>query len=168
MSKYIFAAFFAAGLVLGIAITGMYKNSEIKSIQLDLQTEAIKERDAAIATRDELIDDANAQIREFAELNKKHDGELSNALAKNREVADRIARGDLVPRVRIKAPTCPESPFDYSSGAGSVGDEVYAELDPVARQDLLTLRTGLIELEGRVKYLQDYITKLRQKRESPH
>lgn len=149
------------GLAIGALIAGtgtsLYYKNQIKGIKLDLKDEAITSLQQQITDRDAAVKEANEKIAKLESFNTTKNKELQDALDKNRDVADRIASGELVPRVRIKPQSCPTSPGVQDSSTGSMGDEAYAELDPIARQDFLNLRTGIIGIEGQLTYLQGYI-----------
>lgn len=150
------------GLAIGALTTGigtsLYYKNQIKGIKLDLKDEAITSLQQQINDRDAAVKEANEKITKLESFNTAKNKELQDALDKNRDVVDRIASGELVPRVRVKPQNCPAASGVQDPSTGSMGDEAYAELDPVARQDFLNLRAGIIQVEGQVSYLQGYIT----------
>lgn len=152
----------SVGLAIGVLIAGtgtsLYYKNQIKGIKLDLKDEAITSLQQQIVDRDAAVKKANERIAKLESFNATKNKELQDVLDKNRDVADRIASGELVPRVRIKPQNCPAAAGVQDPSTGSMGDEAYAELNPTARQDFLNLRAGIIQVEGQVSYLQGYIT----------
>ena len=152
----------SVGLAIGVLIAGtgtsLYYKNQIKGIKLDLKDEAITSLQQQIVDRDAAVKKANERIAKLESFNATKNKELQDVLDKNRDIADRIASGELVPRVRIKPQSCPAASGVQDPSTGSMGDEAYAELNPTARQDFLNLRAGIIQVEGQVSYLQGYIT----------
>ncbi|ECH9523351.1 lysis protein, partial [Salmonella enterica subsp. enterica] len=86
-------------------------------------------------------------------LDAKYTQELADAKAENDALQRRLVAGG---RVRVKG-RCTVPASTTSASPGSVGDAATVELSPVAGQNVLDIRAGVISDQEKLKYLQEYI-----------
>ncbi|HAU2966522.1 TPA: hypothetical protein JC740_000578 [Salmonella enterica subsp. diarizonae] len=79
--------------------------------------------------------------------------ELADAKAENDALQRRLDAGG---RVHVKG-RCSVPAQNTSAIPGSVGDAATIELSPVAGRNVLGIRAGIINDQGALRYLQDYI-----------
>ncbi|EEP5311778.1 lysis protein [Salmonella enterica] len=101
----------------------------------------------------ETIDDMQIRQRDVATLDAKYTKELADAKAENDALQRRLAAGG---RVRVKGRcTVPASATPASTG--SVGDAASVELSPDSGQNVLSIRSGIINDQAKLRYLQQYV-----------
>ncbi|EPI4879972.1 lysis protein [Salmonella enterica subsp. enterica serovar Newport] len=101
------------------------------------------------------ITDMTKRQRDVAALDAKYTKELADAQTRNTDLQRRLAAGG---RVRVKG-RCTVPASTTSASPGGVGDAATVELSPVAGQNVLGIRSGIISDQAKLKYLQDYIRK---------
>lgn len=119
-------------------------------------TGAEKARKEAVAladVRQQTIDDMTQRQRDVASLDAKYTKELANAKAENDALQRRLSDGG---RVHVKG-RCTVPASTETASPGSVGNAATIELPPVAGQNVLGIRSGIISDQAKLKYLQDYI-----------
>lgn len=106
------------------------------------------------------ITDMQTRQRDVAALDARYTKELADEHAKNADLQRRLAAGG---RVRVKG-RCSVPTSTTSASPGSVGNVATVELSPVAGQNVLGIRSGIISDQAKLRYLQDYIRTQCQKR----
>ncbi|EDE0916728.1 lysis protein [Salmonella enterica subsp. enterica serovar Kottbus] len=101
----------------------------------------------------ETITDMTKRQRDVAALDEKYTKELADAQTRNTDLQRRLAAGG---RVRVKG-HCTVPASTETSSPGSVGNAATVELSPVAGQNVLNIRAGIISDQEKLKYLQEYI-----------
>ncbi|EDQ4198230.1 lysis protein [Salmonella enterica subsp. enterica serovar Glostrup] len=101
----------------------------------------------------ETISDMQTRQRDVAALDARYTKELADAKAENAALQHRLVAGG---RVRVKG-RCTVPASTTSASPGSVGDAATVELSPVAGQNVLNIRAGIISDQEKLKYLQEYI-----------
>ncbi|EAR5747694.1 lysis protein [Salmonella enterica] len=101
----------------------------------------------------ETITDMTQRQRDVAAIDEKYTKELADAKAENDALQRRLAAGG---RVRVKG-RCTVPVSTTPASTGSVGDAATVELSPVAGQNVLDIRAGIISDQEKLKYLQEYI-----------
>ena len=110
---------------------------------------------AKVDVRDQKIKELNDKL---ATLEQEKTKALNEKLTENSRLRADLA---VAQRMRFQGAICPQGPAASESGSsGSLGDAEGAELTPEARQDVWDLREGIIQLEGKLDYLQSYIERL--------
>ncbi|MCT4701210.1 lysis protein [Enterobacteriaceae bacterium H20N1] len=99
------------------------------------------------------ITDMQVRQRDVAALDAKYTQELADANAQNAALQRRLDNGG---RVLVKG-KCPVPASNQSTSSGSVGNDASIELSDVAGRNVLSIRSGIISDQAKVKYLQDYI-----------
>ncbi|EBB2471051.1 lysis protein [Salmonella enterica] len=124
-----------------------YRNNAITyKDQRDTATHNLKLANATIT-------DMTKRQRDVAVLDAKYTQELADAKAENDALQRRLAAGG---RVRVKG-HCTVPASTTSASPGSVGDAATVELSPVAGQNVLDIRAGIISDQAKLKYLQEYV-----------
>ncbi|ECI7967287.1 lysis protein, partial [Salmonella enterica subsp. enterica] len=72
---------------------------------------------------------------------------------RNTDLQRRLAAGG---RVRVKG-RCTVPASTETASASRVGDAATVELSPVAGQNILDIRAGIISDQEKLKYLQEYV-----------
>ncbi|EHP1586525.1 lysis protein [Salmonella enterica] len=101
----------------------------------------------------ETISDMEVRQRDVAVLDAKYTQELADAKAENDALQRRLDAGG---RVHVKG-RCSVPAQNTSAIPGSVGNAATVELSPVAGRNVLGIRAGIINDQGALRYLQDYI-----------
>ncbi|EIZ2107407.1 lysis protein [Salmonella enterica] len=101
----------------------------------------------------ETITDMEVRQRDVAALDAKYTKELADAKSENDALQRRLAAGG---RVRVKG-RCTVPASTTSASASRVGNAATVELSPVAGQNVLGIRAGIISDQAKLKYLQEYI-----------
>ncbi|EDQ2393900.1 lysis protein [Salmonella enterica subsp. enterica] len=101
----------------------------------------------------ETITDMEVRQRDVAALDAKYTKELADAKSENDTLQRRLAAGG---RVRVKG-RCTVPASTTSASASRVGNAATVELSPVAGQNVLGIRAGIISDQAKLKYLQDYV-----------
>ncbi|EDW0700901.1 lysis protein [Salmonella enterica] len=114
--------------------------------QRDTATHSLKLANATIT-------DMQTRQRDVAALDTKYTQELADAKAENDALQHRLVAGG---RVRVKG-RCTVPASTTSAIPGSMGNAATVELSPVAGQNVLSIRSGIISDQAKLKYLQEYI-----------
>ncbi|EIS4016837.1 lysis protein [Salmonella enterica] len=100
------------------------------------------------------ITDMEQRHTALAKLDKTHTEALNAAESENEALRHQLATGARRMYVRGK---CPVSGKDKTATTGGVGNAATVELSPVAGQNVLDIRAGIISDQEKLKYLQEYI-----------
>ncbi|EAW1101007.1 lysis protein [Salmonella enterica subsp. enterica serovar Sundsvall] len=93
--------------------------------------------------------------RDVAALDAKYTKELADAQNRNTDLQRRLAAGS---RVRVEGRcTVPTTTTTKTASTRRVGNAATVELSPVAGQNVLDIRAGIISDQEKLKYLQEYI-----------
>ncbi|EBS4877064.1 lysis protein [Salmonella enterica subsp. enterica serovar Hvittingfoss] len=106
-----------------------------------------------LALANATITDMTKRQRDVAALDAKYTKELADAQTRNTDLQRRLAAGG---RVRVKG-HCTVPASTETSSPGSVGNAATVELSPVAGQNVLNIRAGIISDQEKLKYLQEYV-----------
>ncbi|EAS9109414.1 lysis protein [Salmonella enterica] len=106
-----------------------------------------------LALANAIITDMQTRQRDVAALDAKYTKELADAQTRNTDLQRRLAAGG---RVRVKG-RCTVPASSTTASPGSVGNAATVELSPVAGQNVLDIRAGVISDQEKLKYLQEYI-----------
>ncbi|EIT2140137.1 lysis protein, partial [Salmonella enterica] len=101
----------------------------------------------------ETISDMQTRQRDVAALDAKYTKELADAQTRNTDLQRRLATGG---RVRVEG-RCSVPTQTETASASRVGNAATVELSPVAGQNVLGIRAGIISDQVKLRYLQDYI-----------
>ncbi|EHY9896713.1 lysis protein [Salmonella enterica] len=99
------------------------------------------------------ITDMTKRQRDVAALDARYTKELADAKAENDALQRRLAAGG---RVRAKG-RCTVPASTTSASPGSMGDAATVELSDVAGRNVLSIRSGIISDQAKLKYLQEYV-----------
>ncbi|EJK1968116.1 lysis protein [Salmonella enterica] len=99
------------------------------------------------------ITDMQQRQRAADSLDAKYTKELADAKAENDALRRKLDNGG---RVLVKG-KCPVSSSAETSSASGMGNDATVELSPVAGQNVLNIRAGIISDQEKLKYLQEYI-----------
>ncbi|ELL0553124.1 lysis protein [Salmonella enterica] len=140
----------ASLLIVAVALTWAtdhYHSNAVKyKSQRDTATHNLKLANATIA-------DMQTRQRDAAALDAKYTKELADAQTRNTDLQRRLAAGG---RVRVEG-RCSVPTQTETASPGSVGDAATVELSDVAGQNVLSIRSGIISDQAKLKYLQEYI-----------
>ncbi|HGG5530618.1 TPA: lysis protein [Salmonella enterica subsp. salamae serovar 21:z10:[z6]] len=106
-----------------------------------------------LALANATITDMTKRQRDVAALDAKYTKELADAQTRNTDLQRRLAAGG---RVRVEGRCSVSTPTETAS-TSRVGNAATVELSPVAGQNVLDIRAGIIRDQEKLKYLQDYI-----------
>ncbi|HFD8837208.1 TPA: lysis protein [Salmonella enterica] len=106
-----------------------------------------------LALANATITDMTKRQRDVAALDARYTKELADEHAKNDNLQRRLAAGG---RVRVEG-RCTVPASTETASASRVGDVATIELSPVAGQNVLGIRSGIISDQAKLKYLQEYI-----------
>lgn len=101
----------------------------------------------------ETISDMQTRQRDVAALDAKYTKELADAQTRNTDLQRRLAAGG---RVRVEG-RCSVPTTAKTASTSRVGNAATVELSPVAGQNVLNVRAGIISDQEKLKYLQEYI-----------
>ncbi|EOU2778929.1 lysis protein [Salmonella enterica] len=101
----------------------------------------------------ETITDMTKRQRDVAALDEKYTKELADAQTRNTDLQRRLAAGG---RVRVEG-RCSVPTRTETASTRRVGNAATVELSPVAGQNVLDIRAGIISDQEKLKYLQEYI-----------
>ncbi|EDA5598474.1 lysis protein, partial [Salmonella enterica subsp. enterica serovar Newport] len=101
----------------------------------------------------ETITDMTKRQRDVAALDEKYTKELADAQTRNTDLQRRLAAGG---RVRVEG-RCSVPTETETASTSRVGNAATVELSPVAGQNVLDIRAGIISDQEKLKYLQEYI-----------
>ncbi|EMF9799317.1 lysis protein [Salmonella enterica] len=124
-----------------------YHGNAVKyKLQRDTATHSLKMANATIT-------DMQTHQRDVAALDARYTKELADEKTENDALQRRLAAGG---RVRVKGRcTVPASATPASTG--SVGDAATVELSPDSGQNVLSIRSGIISDQTKLRYLQQYV-----------
>lgn len=106
-----------------------------------------------LALANATITDMQTRQRDVAALDAKYTKELADVQNRNTDLQRRLAAGG---RVRVKG-RCTVPASTTSASPGRVGNAATVELSPGAGQNVLSIRSGIISDQEKLKYLQEYI-----------
>ncbi|ECY9572002.1 lysis protein [Salmonella enterica] len=101
----------------------------------------------------ETITDMTKRQRDVAALDAKYTKELADAKAENDALQRRLAAGG---RVRVEG-RCTVPTTTKTASTRRVGNAATVELSDVAGQNVLSIRSGIISDQAKLKYLQEYV-----------
>ncbi|HIA2151332.1 TPA: lysis protein [Salmonella enterica subsp. enterica serovar Enteritidis] len=101
----------------------------------------------------ETITDMTQRQRDVAAIDAKYTKELADAQNRNTDLQRRLAAGG---RVRVEG-RCTVPTTTKTASTRRVGNAATVELSPVAGQNVLDIRAGIISDQEKLKYLQEYI-----------
>ncbi|EKA6382988.1 lysis protein [Salmonella enterica] len=129
--------------------TSHYHGNAVKyKDQRDTATRNLKLANATIT-------DMQTRQRDVAALDAKYTKELADAQNRNTDLQRRLAAGS---RVRVEGRcTVPTTTTTKTASTRRVGNAATVELSPVAGQNVLDIRAGIISDQEKLKYLQEYI-----------
>ncbi|EJC4648093.1 lysis protein [Salmonella enterica] len=99
------------------------------------------------------ITDMTKRQRDVAALDARYTKELADAQTRNTDLQRRLAAGG---RVRVKG-RCTVPASTTSASPGSMGDAATVELSDVAGRNVLSIRSGIISDQAKLRYLQQYV-----------
>ncbi|HCM3240571.1 TPA: lysis protein [Salmonella enterica subsp. enterica serovar Newport] len=114
------------------------------------------QRDTAthsLTLANETIDDMTQRQRDVAALDAKYTKELADAQNRNTDLQRRLAAGS---RVRVEG-SCTVPTQTETASTSRVGNAATVELSPVAGQNVLGIRSGIISDQAKLRYLQQYV-----------
>ncbi|ECB4129446.1 lysis protein [Salmonella enterica subsp. enterica serovar Abony] len=114
------------------------------------------QRDTAshsLTLANETISDMEVRQRDVAALDAKYTKELADAQNRNTDLQRLLAAGG---RVRVEG-RCTVPTTTKTASTRRVGNAATVELSPVAGQNVLDIRVGIISDQEKLKYLQEYI-----------
>lgn len=115
-----------------------------------------QQRDTAthnLKLANETITDMTKRQRDVAALDEKYTKELADAQTRNTDLQRRLAAGG---RVRVEG-RCSVPTETETASTSRVGNAATVELSPVAGQNVLDIRAGIISDQEKLKYLQEYV-----------
>ncbi|EFS2581301.1 lysis protein [Salmonella enterica] len=99
------------------------------------------------------ITDMTKRQRDVAALDEKYTKELADAQTRNTDLQRRLAAGG---RVRVEG-RCSVPTETETASTSRVGNVATVELSPVAGQNVLNIRAGIISDQAALRTLQEYI-----------
>ncbi len=145
--KTMFIGLLLVSLIVVGRLANRYRNNAITyKDQRDTATHKL-------TLANETIRDMEVRQRDVAALDAKYTKELADAQTRNTDLQRRLAAGG---RVRVEG-RCPVPTQTETASPGSVGNVATVELSPVAGQNVLDIRAGIISDQEKLKYLQEYI-----------
>ncbi len=99
------------------------------------------------------ITDMQTRQRDVAALDARYTKELADAQTRNADLQRRLAAGG---RVRVEG-RCSVPTETETASTSRVGNAATVELSPVAGQNVLGIRSGIISDQAKLRYLQEYI-----------
>lgn len=106
-----------------------------------------------LALANATITDMTKRQRDVAALDAKYTKELADAQTRNTDLQRRLAAGG---RVRVEG-RCSVPASTETACTSRVGNAATVELSPVAGQNVLDIRAGIISDQEKLKYLQEYV-----------
>ncbi|MBZ6386786.1 lysis protein [Pantoea piersonii] len=117
---------------------------------------------ALVMQQQQYIADMQLRQREVAALDARYTQELTDA----QTTIDRLQRDVAAGRKRLYLKTRRSAmPEDKTPGASGMGDDATIELSSVARRNVLSIRSGIVSDQIKIKYLQDYIRQIIDERD---
>ncbi|EKN5124164.1 TPA: lysis protein [Yersinia enterocolitica] len=159
MNKTLIAALISLSVGAGAAwwVQDMRWDTDVADLKLR-QGEALKAiSDKALADTETHISTMKAFQKRLSELDKQHSEDLANAQAENNRMRDDVIAGTR--RVRIATANLATCQLTKSgdSTAGGMGDGTTVELSQAAGRNILDIRSGIINDQAKLRYLQDYV-----------
>lgn len=114
------------------------------------------QRDTAshsLTLANETVSDMEVRQRDVAALDAKYTKELADAQNRNTDLQRRLAAGG---RVRVEG-RCTVPTTTKTASTRRVGNAATVELSPVAGQNVLDIRAGIISDQTALRTLQEYI-----------
>lgn len=106
-----------------------------------------------LALANATITDMTKRQRDVAALDARYTKELADEHAKNTDLQRRLAAGG---RVRVEG-RCSVPTQTETASTSRMGNAPTVELSPVAGQNVLGIRSGIISDQAKLKYLQEYV-----------
>ncbi|ECF2938487.1 lysis protein [Salmonella enterica subsp. enterica serovar Reading] len=142
-----FVGLLLVSLIVAGRLANHYRNNAITyKYQRDTATHNLK-------LANETITDMTQRQRDVAALDAKYTKELADAQTRNTDLQRRLAAGG---RVRVEG-RCSVPTQTETASTSRVGNAATVELSPVAGQNVLDIRAGIISDQEKLKYLQEYI-----------
>ncbi|ECC6633104.1 lysis protein [Salmonella enterica] len=142
-----FVGLLLVSLIVAGRLANHYRNNAITyKEQRDTVTHKLTLANATIT-------DMTKRQRDVAALDAKYTKELADAQNRNTDLQRRLAAGG---RVRVKG-RCTVPVSTTPASTGSVGDAATVELSDVAGRNVLSIRSGIISDQAKLKYLQEYV-----------
>ncbi|EBB8133753.1 lysis protein [Salmonella enterica] len=142
-----FVGLLLVSLIVVGRLANHYRNNAITyKYQRDTATHNLK-------LANETITDMTKRQRDVAALDEKYTKELADAQTRNTDLQRRLAAGG---RVRVEG-RCSVPTETETASTSRVGNAATVELSPVAGQNVLDIRAGIISDQEKLKYLQEYI-----------
>lgn len=145
--KTMFVGLLLVSLIVAGRLANHYRNNAITyKEQRDTVTHRLTLANATIT-------DMTKRQRDVAALDAKYTKELADAKAENDALRRKLDNGG---RVLVKG-KCPVSSSAETSSASGMGNDATVELSPVAGQNVLNIRAGIISDQAALRTLQEYI-----------
>lgn len=145
--KTMFVSLLLVSLIVAGRLANHYRNNAITyKEQRDTVTHKLTLANATIT-------DMTKRQRDVAALDEKYTKELADAQTRNTDLQRRLAAGG---RVRVEG-RCSVPTQTETASTSRVGNAATVELSPVAGQNVLDIRAGIISDQEKLKYLQEYI-----------
>ncbi|EBW2994408.1 lysis protein [Salmonella enterica] len=142
-----FVGLLLVSLIVVGRLANHYRNNAITyKYQRDTATHNLK-------LANETITDMTQRQRDVAAIDEKYTKELADAKAENDALQRRLAAGG---RVRVKG-RCTVPTTTKTASTRRVGNAATVELSDVAGQNVLSIRSGIISDQAKLKYLQEYV-----------
>ncbi|EIM9606702.1 lysis protein [Salmonella enterica] len=142
-----FVGLLLVSLIVAGRLANHYRNNAITyKYQRDTATHNLK-------LANETITGMTKRQRDVAALDAKYTKELADAQTRNTDLQRRLAAGG---RVRVEG-RCSVPTETETASTSRVGNAATVELSPVAGQNVLNIRAGIISDQEKLKYLQEYI-----------
>ncbi|EBA7036447.1 lysis protein [Salmonella enterica subsp. houtenae] len=142
-----FVGLLLVSLIVAGRLANHYRNNAITyKEQRDTVTHRLTLANATIT-------DMTKRQRDVAALDAKYTKELADAKAENDALRRKLDNGG---RVLVKG-KCPVSSSAETSSASGMGNDATVELSPVAGQNVLNIRAGIISDQAALRTLQEYI-----------
>ncbi|EHR2610683.1 lysis protein [Salmonella enterica] len=142
----VIASLLIVATALGWTTSHYHGNAVKYKDQRDTVTHNLKMANATIT-------DMTKRQRDVAALDAKYTKELADAQTENADLQRRLAAGG---RVRVEG-RCSVPTETETASTSRVGNAATVELSPVAGQNVLNIRAGIISDQEKLKYLQEYI-----------
>ncbi|CQH34405.1 TPA: lysis system i-spanin subunit Rz [Yersinia enterocolitica] len=159
MNKTLIAALISLSIGAGAAwwIQEMRWGTDIADLKLK-HGEVLKAvSDKALADTETHITTMKALQKRLAELDKQHSEDLANAQAENNRMRDDVIAGTRRVRIAIANLATCQLTKSGDSTTGGVGDGTTVELSQAAGRNILDIRSGIINDQAKLRYLQDYV-----------
>lgn len=145
--KTMFVGLLLVSLIVAGLLANHYRNNAIAYKE---QRDTVTHK---LALANATITDMTKRQRDVAALDAKYTKELADAQNRNTDLQRRLAAGG---RVRVEG-RCTVPTTTKTASTRRVGNAATVELSPVAGQNVLDIRAGIISDQEKLKYLQEYI-----------